>query len=221
MRYFLYFKEAAAYNFLELKKDITLSQVRKKVICYHKRIMNSFKILNKKLLWEGKYLRTVRITYKGGEGDLRYWEAVERVNCNGIVAIVPVTKDGHVIFVRQFRPPVNSYVIEFPAGLNDMNEPLEVVALRELLEETGYTADKLIFLAKGPLSTGLSKEILMVYLANNAELAETPERDEAEDIEVLNIPIDEVNKALELLEKEGNLIDLKIPGLLELARKHL
>lgn len=183
--------------------------------------MNEFKIIDKKTLWEGEYLRTVRITYKGGEGVLRYWEAVERVNCDGIVAIVPVTKDRYVILVRQFRPPVNSYVIEFPAGLNDMNEPLETVALRELLEETGYRADKLVFLAKGPLSTGLSKEILTVYLASGAELDTAQERDEAEDIEVLKVPIAAVNKALTILEKQGDLIDLKIPGLLELAKKQL
>lgn len=183
--------------------------------------MNEFKILFKETLWEGTYLRTVRITYKAGGGELRYWEAVERVNCDGIVAVVPVTKDGHVILVRQFRPPVNSYVIEFPAGLNDMKEPLETVALRELLEETGYRADKLRFLAKGPLSTGLSKEILTVYLASGAELDTTHERDEAEDIEVLMVPIYDMDNALTALEKEGNLIDLKIPGLLELAKKQL
>lgn len=183
--------------------------------------MDTDKIIDKETLWKGKYLRTVRITYEGGKGDLRQWEAVERVNCNGIAAIVPITDDGYLILIKQFRPPLNSYVIELPAGLNDRNETLEAVASRELLEETGYAAKKLIPIAKGPLSGGLSGEILTVYLATGIEFKGVSGRDEAEDIEVLKVPLAGIYEWLAALVKDGNLIDLKIFGLIEMANKYI
>lgn len=183
--------------------------------------MNRDKNIDKRTLWEGKYLRAVRITYEGVNGDLRQWEAVERVSCNGIAAIVPITDDGYLILIKQFRPPLNSYVIELPAGLNDRNETLEAVASRELLEETGYAAKKLIPLARGPLSGGLSGEILTVYLAPGVKFKGVYGRDEAEDIEVLKVPLTGVYDWLAALVKDGNLIDLKIFGLIEMALRYL
>ena len=53
---------------------------------------------------------------------------------------MPLTDDAEFLLIRQFRPPVNNYVIEFPAGLNDKGDTLKEAAERELLEETGYTA---------------------------------------------------------------------------------
>ena len=82
-------------------------------------------ILNKKVLSEGKFLRFVLASYVDSSGITRNWELFERINCNGIVAIVPVTDEGNVLLIRQFRPPVNGYVIEFPAGLNDKGDTLQ------------------------------------------------------------------------------------------------
>lgn len=184
-------------------------------------VMSRDKNIDKRTLWEGKYLRAIEITYEGVNGDLRQWEAVERVNCNGIAAIVPITDDGYLILIKQFRPPLNSYVIELPAGLNDMDETLEAVASRELREETGYAAKKLIPIAKGPLSGGLSGEILTVYLATGVEFKGVSGRDEAEDIEVLKVPLTGIYEWLATLVKNGNLIDLKIFGLIEMAQRYL
>lgn len=204
-----------------LGQDAKMTDEREHKYSLFEFIMNRDKVIAKKTLWKGKYLRTVRITYEGRKGDLRQWEAVERVNCNGIAAIVPITDDGHVILIRQFRPPVNGYVIELPAGLNDMNETLEAVASRELLEETGYEAKKLIPFARGPLSGGLSGEILTVYLATGVEFRGVSGRDEAEDIEVLKVPLTGIYEWLSTLVKDGNLIDLKIFGLIEMAHRYL
>jgi ADP-ribose pyrophosphatase len=98
------------------------------------------RILEKKTVWEGKFLRSIISTYIDSSGSVRAWESFERVNCKGVVAIVPVTDDKEVLLIRQFRPPVNGYVIEFPAGLNDKGDTLEEAARRELLEEAGYSA---------------------------------------------------------------------------------
>ena len=62
------------------------------------------------IIYEGKFLRFIRM---GG------WEYVQRNNCSAIVIIMALTEDDHVIFVEQYRPPVDKIVIEFPAGLVD------------------------------------------------------------------------------------------------------
>ena len=183
--------------------------------------MKKYEVIEKETVWEGKFLKGVGITYRDSRGFLRQWESVERSNCEGIVAVVPLTDEGEAIFVRQFRPPVNNHVIEFPAGLNDREESAEDAARRELLEETGYEAGEMVFLAKGPLSSGSSGEILTVYLARGLIFRGIGQRDETEDIEVLKVPVDEVYERLSLLEAEGNFIDLKVFGLMEMARRLL
>ncbi|MFN3395861.1 MAG: NUDIX hydrolase [Thermodesulfovibrionales bacterium] len=183
--------------------------------------MGAYEVLNRETLWEGKFLRAVSLRYKDSSGKLRDWEAVERVNCKGIVAVVPITNDGCVLLIRQFRPPVNGYVIEFPAGLNDRDEDLDVVAKRELLEETGYQAKEITFLGRGPLSSGSSVEVLTVYLAKGLEFVGVSERDETEEIEVIKVPLNSVEDRLKELEDRGNLIDLKILGFIAKAVKTL
>ena len=181
--------------------------------------MKKYEVIEKETVWEGKFLRGVGITYRDSLGIFRRWESVERRNCDGIVAVVPLTDEREVIFIRQFRPPVNSYVIEFPAGLNDRGESPEDAARRELLEETGYEAKEMVFLAKGPLSSGSSGEILTVHLARGLIFRGIGQRDETEDIEVIKVPVNEVYERLSRMEAEGNFIDIKVFGLLEMARR--
>lgn len=176
---------------------------------------------HKKILWEGKFLRSLSISYVASNNSMRQWEAFERVNCDGIVALVPLTDDGCTLLIRQFRPPVNNYVIEFPAGLNDKGESLEAAAQRELMEETGFEARELIFLADGPLSSGASTEILTVFIARGLEYKGVNGRDESEDIEVLKVPIKALHDTLKHLIEKGDYIDLKIPGLMEMAKERL
>lgn len=182
-------------------------------------MMEGYEVIGKEVVWEGRFLRCLRLTYRDSKGMVRQWETVERVNCDGVVAVVPITDNSEVILIRQFRPPVNKYVIEFPAGLNDRGEELKDAASRELLEETGYSAGEMIFLARGPLSSGSSREVLTVFLARGLEYIGAGQRDETEDIEVIKIPIDNIYDALTRLVEDGNYIDLKITGLIEMAKR--
>ena len=179
------------------------------------------KIKNKKTVWEGKFLRAVVFTYIDSSGKPGSWEAFERVHCEGIVALVPVTDNNEVLLVKQFRPPVQRYVIEFPAGLNDRGETLEEAAQRELLEETGYAAGEMIFLAEGPLSSGASDEVITAFLARGLEFRGVGQRDETEEIDVLKVPIQEFYERLPELSDKGHYIDLKVFGLMELAKRYL
>lgn len=178
-------------------------------------------LIHKKTVYEGNFLKFVIAAYTDSRGFLMEWEFIERVNCNGIVAIVPVTGAHEVLLIRQFRPPVNRHVIEFPAGLNDKGDTIEEAARRELLEETGYYAGRMIFLTEGPLSSGASGEILSVYLAQDLEFRGAVKRDETEDIEVIKIPIDTVFDHLYAFRSQGDYVDLKILGLIELAKKKM
>ncbi|HET6514501.1 MAG TPA: NUDIX hydrolase [Thermodesulfovibrionales bacterium] len=182
--------------------------------------MGKYTIVHREPVWEGRYLRCLKLTYRDSEGALRNWETVERVNCDGVVAIVPITDQGEVLLIRQFRPAVKNYVVEFPAGLNDRGERHEDAALRELREETGYEAAEIIFLAEGPLSSGSSSEVLTVFLARGLQFKGIEGRDETEDIEVLKIPLDQVEEELARFVSKGDFIDLKIFGFMELAKKH-
>jgi ADP-ribose pyrophosphatase len=181
------------------------------------------KVTGKKTEWQGKYLRSVLLTYSQPAGTgktekVRQWEAVERVGCDCIVGLVPFTEDGAVILIRQFRPPLNRAVIELPAGLCEPGEHPEDAAKRELTEETGYSAGELHFLAEGPLSSGISSEMLTVYLAKALSYVGIGARDETEDIEVLKVPLSNVSEELERLRGDGSYVDLKIYGLIELAK---
>jgi len=184
-------------------------------------IKNGPKVLEKKVLWEGRFLRCLQLRYEDRFGRCYDWEAFQRRGVRGIVAIVPFTCDGNLILVRQFRPPVEKYVVEFPAGLNDKGEPLEEVARRELLEETGYLAKEVVFLMEGPLTSGSSTEILTVFLARDVEYHREQTLDEVEDIEVLKIPLDGFYERLFEYADEKTWIDLKIPGFFEIARRRM
>jgi ADP-ribose pyrophosphatase len=143
------------------------------------------------------------------------WEYVKRTNCSGIVVIVPMTQDKKVIFVEQFRKPVAGQVIEWPAGLvNDKTahdpETMETAARRELFEETGYHAEHLSLLVGGPVSSGLSSEIITFYQALDVIKKGPGGGDATESIKVHEIPLKEADAWLEGMEKKGFLVDPKV-----------
>jgi ADP-ribose diphosphatase len=178
-------------------------------------------ILSKKILWKGNFMSAVEITYRDARGAVRTWEALERVSIGGIVVMVAITPDGSVLLEKQFRPPLGRDVIELPAGLVDPGESMETAAKRELIEETGWSAKNLDFLAEGPISTGASTEVLRAFLCTGLEHVGKNGGDDNEIIEVIEVPL---NNALEFLrnaQTKGTLVDLKVYGLIELAKKAL
>ncbi|QWR76592.1 NUDIX hydrolase [Candidatus Magnetomonas plexicatena] len=176
-------------------------------------------ITDKKTAWTGKFLKAVLIELRNSKGEKFIWEAFKRQNCDGIIAVVPFTKDGQVVVIKQFRPPVEKYVIEFPAGLSDRGESLIDVAHRELLEETGYSTPVMELLATGPLSAGASTEVLTVFVAVDAEKTSAQNLDHGEEIEIITLPVKDFYQNVYALENENTYIDLKLFGLFELAKK--
>jgi ADP-ribose pyrophosphatase len=149
---------------------------------------------------------------------------VRRVNCDGIVIIVPLTVNEEVLLIRQFRPALNSYVIELPAGLIDTGEDALAAGKRELLEETGHSSDNFVLLTEGVMSTGLDTDKWNIVLARDLHEAKDEIRleyppDESEDIETIRVPLKSVYNTIEAYSNKGDEIDLRIFGLLELAKR--
>ncbi len=178
-------------------------------------------IIDKTVRWKGRFMSAVEIRYRDARGDIRTWEAVERVGIGGIVVMVAVTPAGALLLEKQFRPPLGRDVIELPAGLVDPGETMESAAKRELIEETGWSASQLRFLAEGPVSTGASAEILRAYLCTALEYRGRSGGDDNEIIEVIEVPLDRIHTYLVEAQRSGTLVDLKVYGLVELARRAL
>ena len=113
---------------------------------------------------------------------------------NGAVAVIPILPDGRVIMERQFRYAHNRVVLEIPAGKLDSKDeiPLEA-AKRELREETGAVAEKIVFLGEIAPSPALISEISYLYMAEGISFGER-ELDEDEFLDVEYIHIDELYK---------------------------
>jgi len=90
----------------------------------------------------------------------------------GAVVIVAVLNSGHLVLERQFRYPLNRVFTELPAGKIDHNEVPLVTGQRELLEETGYSAEEWVYLASQHPCIGYSNEIIHIYLAKGLRLGE-------------------------------------------------
>ena len=172
----------------------------------------------RKVIHEGNFLRFI---VDNG------WEYVERTNCNGIVIVVCKNKEDKVIFVEQYRQPVQAKTIEFTAGLMndeaDINDetPLEA-AKRELLEETGYEAASVEYLTSGPVSGGMSTNSVTMVLATDLTKVGEGGGVADENITVHEIPLDQTNQWLKEKEEQGYFVDPKVySGLYFLNGYHL
>lgn len=109
-----------------------------------------------------------------------------------VAMVVPVTADGKMVLVKQYKYGADEEVIEFPAGFVDAKEDPESAARRELEEETGYSADKLELLGEFSLSPTKSDGKTFLYLARGAVRTKEAKFDVSEDIEILVRPKEEV-----------------------------
>lgn len=152
------------------------------------------------------------------------WEYVRRPKASGIVIIAAMTDERRVILVEQFRPPVQARVIEFPAGLaGDIqgaeDEPLVEAARRELLEETGYEADRIEHAFDGTSSAGLTNEVVSFFVATGLRRVADGGGDSSEEIEVHEVPLEEIEAWLAAKQNLGCMIDSRMfSGLYLLAK---
>ncbi len=134
----------------------------------------------------------------------------------GAVTILPIDGEGKVIFVRQYRHPVGKELLELPAGTLDADEAPETCALREIREETGFAAGKLVELGEFFLAPGYSTEYMTVYLATDLHPSPLP-GDVDEFITIERLPVDQAYQ----MALTGDIQDGKSLAALLLARNFL
>lgn len=141
------------------------------------------------LIFDGRVLHLYRdeVGLPGGGTSVR-----EYCRHGGAVAIVPLTDDGRVICVRQYRYAIGRFTLEIPAGKLEGKDPdpLEA-ARRELREETGYTAGRMIPIGDFLSSPAILTENIRLFLARDLIPGPT-EFDEDEFLEILEIPLPEL-----------------------------
>lgn len=122
-----------------------------------------------KILYKGKWIALKETVYTAKNGEEVRWESIERTNTNKTAIIIAkLIPSNRYIFIKQYRPAINNYILGFPAGLIE-GESLEEEALRELKEETGYF--------------GTVKSISPILYSNAALLTDT--------VRVVTIEVDE------------------------------
>jgi ADP-ribose pyrophosphatase len=168
-------------------------------------------------LYTGKFLSLVK------EGR---WEYAARVGVTGAAVIIAVTDDQKVLFVEQYRIPVHARTIELPAGIvgdepGKSNESVEAAAKRELLEETGYSAERIEILMTGPASSGLTSEVITLLRASGLKRVNAGGGVDNENIIGHEVPLSEVQDWLAAKARDGLLVEPKAyAGLYFVCRPH-
>lgn len=154
-------------------------------------------------IYDGKvvHLQVDDVTLPNGKTSKR-----EIIKHPGAVAIIPITKDNKIVFVEQYRKPLEKSLVEIPAGKLEPGEKPEETAIRELKEETGYTTNELEFVASFYTSPGFADEIMYIYKSDKLEpLKETVDGDDDEFIEIMELTLEEAQQYV----KENRIHDAK------------
>lgn len=181
------------------------------------------KVKNIKILSKNKYLSLYSADYTNKKGNLKNWIIASRKDLKTIEnkffdneedkidAVVIIAKhidEDKLVVIRQFRVPINDYVIELPAGLVDGNENFEEAVKRELKEETGLDLieiDKEETKEKVYISVGMTDESIALVKCTCSGTVSQENLEEDEDIEVIMVNKEE---AKELINSNEN-IDVK------------
>lgn len=147
------------------------------------------KTIETKQIYQGKIidLQVDDVTLPNGKTAKR-----ELIKHPGAVAIIPITNDNKILFVKQYRKPLEKTLLEIPAGKLEEGEEPEKTAERELEEETGYQAESLTYVTSFYTSPGFANELMYIYLTKDLKkLAEPVAGDEDEFVEVVALSLEE------------------------------
>ncbi len=161
------------------------------------------KTLKSERIYEGKIINLRVDTVELPNQKYSKREIVEH---GGAVGILAITGEQKIILVKQFRKPVEEAIIEIPAGRVEANESPKECALRELKEETGFTATNIKKILEFYTTPGFSNEIMHIYLAMNPQKG-TPQPDEDENIKIIYLDIkDAIHKIIKGKIKDSKTI---------------
>lgn len=156
-----------------------------------KKGIERWKTLKSQVVFDHKWytLRRDHVQLPGGHEMDDYFVSVRP----DVALTFPLTADGHVLFVRQYKHAAGDIFIELPGGVIDPDEqdPMEA-AKRELLEETGYATDDMEPMLQVIDNPTKDTNRIYYFLARNVREVAAQDLDESEHIEVLKVPLEEV-----------------------------
>ena len=120
--------------------------------------------VNRTLIHKGAIIEYYVDTMEFPGGSQAKWDFIKH---NGAAAAVPVTEDGKILMVRQYRNALERYTLEIPAGGLNPGENTDVAAARELEEETGYASDDLELFISLRTTVAFCNEKIDIYVAKN------------------------------------------------------
>lgn len=144
------------------------------------------KTLSVEQIFKGKILDVTveKVELENGHNSVR-----EVVHHNGGVCVVPIDDEGNVYFVKQFRYPFKTVLLEVPAGKLEKGEDHRECGIRELKEEIGAEADKVEYLGCIYPTVAYDTEIIHMYMATGLKFGEQ-HLDEGEFIDVVKMPLE-------------------------------
>ncbi len=142
-------------------------------------------VLNQTTIYHGRAFNVRRDEIRFQNQNTVNLDIIEHV---GAVTILPLDSDGCILFIRQYRHAVGKELLELPAGTLSPDELPEHCALREIREETGFAAGKLVKIGEFYLAPGYSTEYMHLYLATDLHPDPLP-GDEDEFITLERVPI--------------------------------
>ena len=143
------------------------------------------KTINSERKYTGNIINVEYLTVELPNGKIATRDVVRH---SGASVVIPVTDDGYIYLVEQFRAPCNESLLEFPAGKLDKGEAPENCAIRELKEETGLVAENIRKLYSTYTTPGFSDEVLHIFLATGLKETEAcPDEDEFLSVKKLSI----------------------------------
>jgi len=158
--------------------------------------------VNRELVHKGKVIELYKDFVEIPNGEVVQWDFIKH---KGAAAVVPVTEEGKILMVRQYRNAIDRFTVEIPAGgRNTVDEPMRDCAARELEEETGFKSDDLEFLISLRTAVAFCNEQIDVYVARNLEKT-CQNLDEDEFVDVEEYDIEELCKMI----YEGTIQDAK------------
>lgn len=163
--------------------------------------MKGYKRIKKELAYRGHIVDFYKDYIQLPDGKIVEWDLAEH---KGAAAVLPITDDGKIIMVKQFRNALDRETLEIPAGGINPGETARESAIRELEEETGFKSDNVEHLKDIVSAIGFCNETIYIYLARDLKPSKQ-NLDEEEFLDVLYYDIDEVVDMI----LDGTIIDGK------------
>lgn len=178
-------------------------------------MVEKFERLGRTVAYKGVRIDVCQDELRTPEGKIVYWDHIEHP---GAAAIVPVTDEGKLLLVKQYRNSQDRITLEIPAGGRDSREEdYMVCAARELEEETGYKSEHLEFLVSVITEIAFCNERIDIFVAKDLQPSKRNlDPDEFIDVEALDV--EELTKMI----YEGKIQDSKtMAGILAYKDKYL